>query len=617
MKNLCLVLVTFLLIFQFTVGFAQDAKLDSLEKVLKNHPNRDSLRINELRVIADYHFLKNIDKAEPFLREAIMIATELGNYNQVSELKTELTRHYVSRGLFKEGLEEILAAIDIQDSIQAPTKEKINTLNILSTVYRGYGNNEKSLEIILEVIELSKNLPSDVSQVRYYMNAGQTFAQLNDVKKAIEYSLMGKEIAKKIGEKRIEIIMTSVLGDLYKNNGEYDKAKSMLNASLPYYIENKEERNLASTYRLLAANESLQGNHKASIPNYEKALEIFDKTGNLYWAKTTNQNLYITYSIVGDKENADLANKRYEKLKDSLDSKERKGLIAEMETKFETEKVTKEKEIAELQSTKNKNLFIGSAIIGGLILLSSILYFGRARATKKAQLVAVELKETQKRLAIEKQYRDSELKALKAQMNPHFIFNALNSIQEYIVLNEKNLASDYLGKFADLMRKYLYHSDKGSISVEDEVACLNTYLELEKVRFEDTLDYSITVANAIPVENTYIPTMIIQPYVENAIKHGLLHKKKDRNLSIVLVQEEKYIKCTIEDNGVGREKAKALQENSKREHKSFATKATQDRLALLNFGKNQKIGVEIIDLYDDNSLPKGTRVVVTIPQIKT
>ena len=140
---------------------------------------------------------------------------------------------------------------------------------------------------------------------------------------------------------------------------------------------------------------------------------------------------------------------------------------------------------------------------------------------------------------------------------------------------------------------------------------------MEKVRFEDTLNYSITVADAIPVENTYIPTMIIQPYVENAIKHGLLHKKKDRNLSIALVQEEKYIKCTIEDNGVGREKAKALQENSKREHKSFATKATQDRLSLLNFGKNQKIGVETIDLYDDNSLPKGTRVVVTIPQIKT
>jgi two-component system LytT family sensor kinase len=101
-----------------------------------------------------------------------------------------------------------------------------------------------------------------------------------------------------------------------------------------------------------------------------------------------------------------------------------------------------------------------------------LLSFSRIKAKKKAEIIILELHETQKRLALEKQYRDSELKALKAQMNPHFIFNALNSIQEYIILNKKNLAGDYLGKFADLMRKYLQHSDSGTLTIHDKIESL-------------------------------------------------------------------------------------------------------------------------------------------------
>ena len=125
-----------------------------------------------------------------------------------------------------------------------------------------------------------------------------------------------------------------------------------------------------------------------------------------------------------------------------------------------------------------------------------------------------------------------KLENLRSQMNPHFIFNALNSIQEYILLNQKNLASDYLGKFADLIRMYLNHSTKGTITLSEEIEALNQYLELEKLRFEDSLDYQIQLPNEIDSETIEIPTMLIQPYVENALKHGLLHRKGNRILSI-------------------------------------------------------------------------------------
>ncbi len=200
-------------------------------------------------------------------------------------------------------------------------------------------------------------------------------------------------------------------------------------------------------------------------------------------------------------------------------------------------------------------------------------------------------------------------------MNPHFIFNALNSIQDYIVLNQKNLASDYLGKFADLIRNYLHFSDTGEISIKEEVHNLNLYLELEKLRFEDVLTYSFTVDEKLNSDTIKIPTMLIQPYVENALKHGLLHKRKDRILSISITKKsDKVIECIVEDNGVGREKSKEIKSKNQQQHQSFASTATSQRLELLNFGKNKKIGVNIIDLIEEKKA-LGTKVVLTIPVI--
>ena len=226
--------------------------------------------------------------------------------------------------------------------------------------------------------------------------------------------------------------------------------------------------------------------------------------------------------------------------------------------------------------------------------------------------------EKEKELALKKAKFENELATLKlenlkSQMNPHFIFNALNSIQEYIILNQKNLASSYLAKFADLIRAYLDHSSKGYISLREEIDCLNIYLELEKLRFENKFTYKIT--SIVSNEEVKIPTMLIQPYVENAIKHGLLHKKTDRVLEIdfKMLKEEQMLQCIVLDNGVGRERASQLRD---KKHQSFATKATQNRLELLNFGKERKIGVTIDDLKNENNDPIGTQVTLLIPILK-
>lgn len=224
------------------------------------------------------------------------------------------------------------------------------------------------------------------------------------------------------------------------------------------------------------------------------------------------------------------------------------------------------------------------------------------------------LRRVQERNRVEQELRSSQLSALKVQMNPHFIFNALNSIQEFIWLNEKRLANQYLGKFADLMRLTLDMSNENVVSLAEEIKVLHLYLELEAVRFEN-LAYQIDVSETILTEEVYIPSMLIQPYLENAIKHGLLHRQGKREVSLQVCQNEEKntIICTIEDNGIGRAKSQEIQQARPKTHKSFATSATKKRLELLNYGKKQVISVQFIDLLDEAGKPAGTKVILQIP----
>jgi ligand-binding sensor domain-containing protein len=210
---------------------------------------------------------------------------------------------------------------------------------------------------------------------------------------------------------------------------------------------------------------------------------------------------------------------------------------------------------------------------------------------------------------------ESKLTAIQAQMNPHFIFNALNSIQEFIVLNEKKQATKYLGMFADLMRIYLRQGKTKTISVGEEIEALKLYLELEKMRFEESLTYEIIIEDKV-IENTLsIPSLIIQPYVENAIKHGLLHKESDRKLTVGISYDSYHqsLLCVIEDNGVGRIKSREINQMRNPNHKSFASGATKRRLELLNTSGKRATGEQIEDLYGENALAIGTKVTLTIP----
>lgn len=206
----------------------------------------------------------------------------------------------------------------------------------------------------------------------------------------------------------------------------------------------------------------------------------------------------------------------------------------------------------------------------------------------------------------------SQMTALKSQMNPHFIFNALNSIQSLVKFQRNKEASKYVNKFAILLRQTLNYSDQDYIPLENEIELLQTYLEMENMRMEGKLNFKI---EALEDQNILIPSMIIQPFVENAIKHGLLHKKQgEKKLEVIFKLKEELLSCTIEDNGVGREKAMEIKKQKSSYEVSFSTGATQKRLNLLQQLEEQKdLGLFYTDLKDAEGKAIGTRVELIIP----
>lgn len=243
-------------------------------------------------------------------------------------------------------------------------------------------------------------------------------------------------------------------------------------------------------------------------------------------------------------------------------------------------------------------------VLVGVLSISIVTVYFNQRIKKIKQEDQVKL-EQQKLLT---ESIDAKLKALRSQMNPHFIFNSLNSIQALILEQETEKSYDYVVMFAELVRKALIHSDNDFIAIEEELNFLETYLNIESLRFKNEFDYQINYKGD---KNLTIPSLLIQPFVENAIFHGLLHKKGDKKID-VLFEFKQELTCTIIDNGIGREKAKEIKARQQNNHKSFSLNATKQRMKIITQQYGKYYGYEFIDLFTNNE-PNGTKVIIKLP----
>lgn len=648
----------YIILFCSQFIFSQEKKIDSIENVIA------SIKVDSLKVLEYDKILNKYRNTAPkihlyFIKKAIENSIEIQNNKQYGSATRELGIFFRKKGQLDSAVINYKKAIsiygNINDSLGVNTvkgslanalkakgdyigaiknfsdvilffekqgekghKKALITKFNLGGLYLAMRDWEKADNYFEEVynqpiIKTNKRMLSSVC-----INLTVTKTKLKKYKEALKYALIAEGVEKR---PRSLANLFNNIGNIYEEKKSFKLADNYYRRSLKIYEKLNSESGIQRSYNNIGNN--LIGWKKYSLAEEYllKSKALLEEGDNIVSLSNNYEMLSALYESKGEFNKSLKYYKKKASINDTLLNRAKLTAIADYESRYKTEKVKIEKEIAEKEvqiaeekSKKNKNNFIASLLIIGLILLASLFYFSKLKTMKKAELITIELRETQKRLALEKQYKDSELKALKAQMNPHFIFNALNSIQEYIILNKKNLASDYLGRFADLMRTYLDHSNKGKISLYEEVDSLNKYLELENLRFDNTLKYTFKVEEKLNVEDVYIPTMLIQPYVENAIKHGLLHKKENKKIQISFTRKENnIIQCIVEDNGIGREKSQQIQEKNILQHKSFALKATEERLALLNYGNEKKIGVDIIDLTNEKEESNGTRVLLKIP----
>jgi LytS/YehU family sensor histidine kinase len=218
-----------------------------------------------------------------------------------------------------------------------------------------------------------------------------------------------------------------------------------------------------------------------------------------------------------------------------------------------------------------------------------------------------ELKTVRNEARLQQKIVETEMQSLRAQMSPHFVFNSLNSIENFIMQNEKRLASDYLNKFSQLIRSILESSTNELVPVRKDLQSLSNYVQLEQLRFNHRFSYQVEIDPQLVDGDFFVPSLLVQPYLENAILHGLVHSEKENlllKLKIALAGDQ--IRYTIIDNGIGRAKAAAYNLQNKPNHKSVGLKITQDRINLFNKTKQEPVLIE--DLTDESGNALGTKV---------
>jgi LytS/YehU family sensor histidine kinase len=244
-------------------------------------------------------------------------------------------------------------------------------------------------------------------------------------------------------------------------------------------------------------------------------------------------------------------------------------------------------------------------IIAVVILITWILVAWRFSILRK---------EEQERSSVQQKLNELEQMALRAQMNPHFIFNCLNSIQNFIITNDLEATNWYLSEFAHLIRQTLDNSEKSTISITNEIRYLKRYLELEMMRFGHSFEYSIEVDDELDCDLVSIPTMILQPYVENSIRHGIRYKEEGGGrIDIKFKKSAEGFICIIQDNGIGRKKANEYKSQVRVEYQSKGMTLTAERINILNRQLIDPITIEINDLTNEHQQALGTKVIIRFP----
>ncbi len=540
----------------------------------------------------------------------------------------------LAQSRFEEAIRYLQLSQDYSQQAR-DTAGVIKSLSLIGCAHRESGNYETAFQIIRRCLQMAEENNNPALAEEQYFELAALFMQIEDYDAAKKYFHDGFQLdqpktfhpwnilvyAQLLSRQHLfdsaryyynsfdsAALTPAMLRTYLVSKGEYYLLQERGREALPYFekslvyqLQSNDRNQIMRCLKDLSLACEKLNKDKEAARYARESLVIAEQFKARQYIRDNCQILYTLYDKTKRTDSAYAYYRRWQVMKDSVNNDQLKGKFASYNFEQQIALLNKEKQLNEVclrETVATKKLLIGGIV--ALILIGFI--FSRYVLLKRKN-------EAHLRQRAEKEL---ELAALRSQMNPHFIFNCLNAINRFILGHETEAASDYLTKFSRLMRMIMNHSRHSVISLAEELEVLQLYLNMERLRFKDAFDYNIVLDDELDTTDIYIPPLLLQPFVENAIWHGLMHRPERGLLTVSIHAGDDMLTCIIQDNGVGRQKAGMLKSKSAQKHKSMGLQITAERLRLLAGAGTPGHYFDIEDLYDKDGNPAGTRVVLKI-----
>ena len=509
------------------------------------------------------------------------------------------------------------------------------SLNRIGMAYQISANYPKAMEVFLQALKLNEKISYLNGRQRNLHNLGIAYRDQGDHRQALEYFFKAKALEEQLRDSRMLSITLGGIGDNYRRLKNFDSARKYVQQSFDVASQIKYDRQIGAALYYLGEIYSEMEEDKLALEKYRLSFSYLKQSENylrlcdvslgiakLYQKEGKNDSvvLYARRSLLIAKEggftkqlrdaarflsyyfrelSADSAYFYQDIAKAANDSIFSEEKTRQVQGLAWDEQLRQMDMAASAEKRKRQSILFSAA--GGLAVLLFIVL---------AQLRINSIRKKEKgKIAQVKKEAELEMQSLRAQLNPHFIFNSLNAIQELILLEESEKSQTYLARFAKLLRMILENAEQPFVPLNKELELIELYLSLEKLRLPD-LEFSITTDNSINIEETFIPNMILQPYIENSLWHGLSHKDGDKKLELNIYKQNGAVVYEIKDNGVGRKKSAELKSLYRKEHKSKGMELLSKRFKLLAEEYGSEVETSITDIQDE----KGTIVSIKVLQ---
>jgi len=587
----------------FSFSASAQSTLDSLIDWVNTHPHNDSIRVHKLHRISYMLSETDVSRAFEYYKKVEAISDSMNFTFGKAIAQVNLGILLTSSGNFESSTNAYFKAIDLAKACNANRVEAV-CLNNIGENFASQKDFDKCRRYALMALDINRRLKAARGvAINYELIARCDFEQRDytDSRKNLD---IGMTWARQANENYIYSQFYLGYGKLMAVENQTDSAKYFFDKAIASARETGDLRNEFQVF-LAEAQYLKHIPAKNRISLLQQAMLLARQTHYMEGQARSAEQLSAAYDAINNKDSSLFYYRVFRRVSDSLFSENNQWNMIVKESEWTNrQKELENRNLKQITAAQEKqlafkNILLVVGTLGfGLVLIVAFLLFKSYRSKKSKD----EFQYKQK-------IAETEMQALQAQMNPHFFFNSLNSIENFIMQNEKKLASDYLNKFARFIRSILDSSNNDLIELNKDLESLQLYIDLEQLRFNHKFRYFCQVDPPLQDGEFHVPALLVQPFLENAINHGIgPSDRKDLKICLKVKLKDNYIHYIIENNSIGREQSGIYKQINKPYHKSIGMKLTQDRINIFNQENGTTSNLKILDLYDENQKPAGTRI---------